>query len=1211
MNKRYKGCRLFGRWMCIVPCMMILFSTGKLCAVSGQEVAKLNLMFKNAEIKTILREIKAQSEYDFVYSATVLDDKAKVSLDVRDADVKTVLKVLLDPLKVDFVINGKIIVLQKREPVAADPDKKREISGIVTDEQGVPLPGVAVMLKGTTLGVATDTKGGFKFTIASSGEEPVLLFSFIGMKPVEYKLKKDETNIRVVMKEDSETLDEVVVTGMEVIKKERMTGSASVITAKDLQMQGVTSIDRILEGKIAGLNSTTISGAPGTRSKITIRGENNLSSNTEPLWIVDGLPMLTGVPTSTTGDYAGTIMQDGVGNIMPEDIESISILKDASAAAIYGARAANGVIVITTKKGFRSKTQVSYSGTYQCGIAPRNRIDFMNTTEKLQYEKSIIDNFGLNYAVNAGRGGFLYKRSAEGYLTPAEYEQELKRLSKINTDWFNVIFRTAQSHSHNISLRGGNEELTYYTSVNYQQQNGILLSNSYENAGVLVKLDYRPIKNLILALNVSVNSRKNEDHASAVDPFKYAVFANTYERPYDDDGNYASDLSYLAGNRTSDRASGYKFETFNILREMNETKTTQTGLDAELTFDVRYEVIPGLALESIIRKAVSYNTTTTEVNAGTYTSWKQENFAASAYKGQQIPDEFNNGSLSEGSGRNNSWSIRNQIDYSLQLKESHVFSILVANEVTSKKFNNSGYTSPIYYEEYRITGVPTFDHDVSYEDVKGNVAGMFHTSDGQDRTVSFLGSFRYSFKDRYVFNFNYRADGADAIGNTNRFTPLWSVGVRYNLHKEKFFKNKIVNELAIRGSYGYTGNIDRSAYPFSTIGYGSNQYMGNLYANSFTFPNPSVSWEKKQDRNIGLEISLLNSRISFTAEYYSNRTEDVLDNLEIPISTGRSSVRANGGIVENSGVELYLNLRWVNSADWVFSTSVNLARNKNMVKKSRYSYDSYEDLINADPDTRGGIVNIVGKETGGIYGWKYAGVNPETGNPQFYLTEAGKRAYSVLLDNWYDLGDADLYKKILGSMNEVPDKIDFIREEGSSMPYMVPSMQYLGRSNPKYVGGFSTYLKYKGLEFTTSWTFKTGHIIPNFNDCDNAPRDGGACDLNVSGTNREKRFLYYWQAPGDITDVARFTYPNEDKWAFCVSSDDYSKGDYLRMTNLSLSYRFPKQITSRLKMSNLLLGFNARNLLTFTKYRGWDVGTEGSFTYPASREFNFKLTVGF
>lgn len=259
------------------------------------------------------------------------------------------------------------------------------LRGVVVDDTKQPLPGVTVALKGSTRKTTTDINGVFAMPMSNTSKAATLVFTYIGMKPQTVRVVDFTKVMRVTMLEDANKINEVVVTGMEVINKDHMTGSAAVITAKDLKMQGVTSIDRILDGRIAGLNSTTLSGAPGVRSQITIRGENNLSGNTEPLWIVDGLPMTSGVPTSSTGDYAGTIMQDGVGNIMPDDIESISILKDASAAAIYGARAANGVIVITTKKGFRSKTQVSYSGTYNCAIAPVNNLNFMNSAEKLQY----------------------------------------------------------------------------------------------------------------------------------------------------------------------------------------------------------------------------------------------------------------------------------------------------------------------------------------------------------------------------------------------------------------------------------------------------------------------------------------------------------------------------------------------------------------------------------------------------------------------------------------------------------------------------------------------------------------------------------------------------------------------------------------------------------------------------------------------------------
>lgn len=1100
-------------------------------------------------------------------------------------------------------------------------EAKYTVTGVVKDAAGQALPGVTVVLRGTQNVMVTDLDG--KFSVQIPQGRHFLDFTFIGMKPVQRQVEGQQA-LTVVMEEDVAALEGVVVTGMQTIKKDHMTGSASVITANDLRTQGITSIDRILEGAVAGLNSATLSGAPGTRAKITIRGENNLSGRTEPLWIVDGLPLMTGVPENNTGDYAGTIMQDGVGNIMPQDIETVTILKDASAAAIYGAKAANGVIVITTKKGFRSKTQFNYTGHYSLSEAPAQHLDFMNSAEKLRYEQDILSTFGLNYADWTGRGGYTYKQMMEGYLTPEQYEAEYQRMLSTNTNWFNTLFRTAQSHSHNLSLRGGSEEMTYYTSVNFQEKNGILLSNKYSNAGVLMKLDYRPIKNLILAVDLSANIRKNRDHAAAVNPFKYAVFANPYERPFDEDGNYVADLSYLSGNYSDQTASGYKYDSFNMVRELRKTQELSDGLDASLTFNIRYDVLPGLSLSSIVRKGVSYNTTTTAVDADTYTSYRNEAFAAQVYQGDATrPTQYNNGELTEASGKNFNWSIRNQIDYSFNIKDDHLFSVLLANEVTSKKFNNFGYTSPVYYADYRITGVPDFPGNVAYGDLRAQIRNMFNTSTGQDRTVSFLGTFRYGYKDRYIVNFNYRADGADAIGESNRFTPLWSVGLRYNLHNEEFFHNDVVTELALRGSYGYTGNIDRTAYPFSTMSLGADAYMGNRFATEFTYPNPTVGWERKRDRNLGIDLGLWNGKVNFTADYYSNRTEDILENLTIPISTGRTWVRANGGTVENSGIELFLSVRWINRDNFTFTTSANVARNKNVIIRSEHDYDSYSEAIRSNV-LQGGIVNVIGQETGGIYGWKVAGVDPVTGNPQYYLTEAGKRAYAQLLDRWGSMSQSEKDRLQstgqVSSIDSVPDYVCYQREEGMMPEFFMPSMQFLGRSNPLYVGGFNTYLRYKNIEFTTQWSFKTGHIIQSFNDLQNAPNNWGsasqaalgyASDLSVSATNRERRYLNFWKTPGDETSIARFVASGNDYWAGAHTSAKYEKGDYLRLTNLSLSYRLPANMVRQIGMNTMALSFNAYNLLTFTKYKGLDVGTMGAFTYPVSREYNIKLTVGF
>lgn len=1175
--------------------------------VFNANAQKITLVYEQVELHKILEEVKRLTSYDFIYKPEDIDGGKKVSLDIREENLEPALKKIFDPMGISMRIESQVIMLQKGQQ---EEISKRVLKGKVLDEDKNPLPGVNVFITGTTIGALTDMNG--EFQIGVPGNVTSITFSFIGMKSVEYSLKEVDWSkpVKIIMKNEVATLDEVVVTGMERVERQKMTGSVATVTAKDLRHQGITSIDQILEGMVAGLNSTSVSGAPGTRAQITIRGENNLSGRTEPLWIVDGLPLLSGVPQDNTGDYVGTVMQDGVGNIMPEDIESITILKDASATAIYGARAANGVIVIETKKGFRSKLQFNYSGTYNVAIAPRMKMDFMNSREKLEYEANVLDYVGLNYADNLGRGGRLRRQLYEGKLTPGDYQSSVADLGSRSTNWFKEIFRTAHSQMHNLSLRGGTEEMTYYTSFNFQNKNGILLPNRYSSAGVLVRLDYRPVKNLIIGVDVNASTRKNEDHASAVDPFNYAMFANPYERPYDENGNYAADLTYLPNNISHASSSGYKYDRFNILRELNETRNTQKGLDFSLTFNLKYNILDGLAIESIVRKGLSYNTSMKEIHPGTYTSYLYERFAPVVF-----PNSENY--LSESSGHNNNWSVRNQIDYSFDVKGGHSFTFLVANEVSSKKFNNFGYSSPIYDQVYRITGLPVFTEDVSYEDLRGILNGLFNTSDGQDRTVSFLGTARYSYKDRYVLNFNYRADGADVIGEDNRFTPLWSIGGRYNLHKEKFFENNILTEFSLRGSYGYTGNIDRTAYPFSTIEFSSGIYEGNHYVSNFSFPNPSVKWEKKMDRNVGVDLSFFKGRINFTADYYNNRTDDVLEYLTVPLSTGRRNVKSNGGVVTNKGLELFLNIRWIQTSDITFSTSANVARNKNIIKRSLYTYNSYEEAISRS-NNRGGVVNVTGKETGSVYGWKSAGVDPNSGNPMFQLTEDGKRAFAKFLDGWEDLYAKGQFINggVVTSFDQIPDALPFIKDlNRMQTDYFNPSMQYLGRTNPLFVGGFNTFFKYKNLEFTTQWTFKTGHIIESFSDLKNAPgkksyKSGVTNDIIVSGTNRERKYLEFWQGAGDRTNISRFV-TTEDYWSGMVTSDDYEKGDYLRLSNLSLSYRLPSSLVKQMRLTNMTLSFNARNLLTFTKYKGLDVGSGGAFTYPVSREFNLKLSVGF
>jgi TonB-linked SusC/RagA family outer membrane protein len=1201
----------------------LLICNAEVFAQDKIQNTKISFEINNASIRSILKEVKKQTNFDFVYNGKELADK-KISINVKDATIDEVMNKCLENTNFSYKIKGKIIMIIKKAGKIGVQDKPKWVTGSVTDTDENPLPGASVVIKDTYTGVSTDMDGKYRIKLPNN-QVTYLVYSCVGMEPKEVKII-DQKLENIVLKRAVAALNEVVITGMEKIQENRVTGVATVITSRELQDQGISSIDDLFEGKIAGLNTTTISGALGTRSKITIRGENSLTGNTEPLWILDGLPMTTGVPKNNSGDYAGTIMQDGVGNIMPEDIASITILKDAAASAIYGAKAANGVIVITTKKGFRSKTQFNYSGNYSYSTSPNIDLDFMNSAEKLQYETGIVEDFGIYYAEAAGRGGRLWKDYYNGYISQQEYENEITKLSFRNTDWFDQIFNAAKSQSHNVSVRGGSETLSYYTSVSYTDRKGILKPNSSTNTGVLVNLEYRPNKKLIANFSVSGNARSNKNHASAVDPFKYAMFANPYEQAYGENGKYASDLTYLPNNTTDETTSGYKFDSFNILRELNGTKTQQNGLDLSLTFNLKYNILKSFSVQSIFRKSISHNSAMIELNPGTYASFFNSSIAKEAFKNRDvIPSAYNDGQLSESSGRNNAWSMRNQIDYSKTIADDHLFSVLLANEITSRKFNNFGYTSPIYDPEYRITGIPSFENEeLLYGDFETSLRKLFNTSDGQDRTVSFLGQLRYSFKDKYILNFNARADGADVIGDAEKFTPLWSVSGRWNIDKESFFSKfkHVINQFSLRSSYGFTGNIDRTAYPFSTITLSSDRYLNEYYSDEFAFPNPSVTWAKKREVNVGGNISLFNNFISIDANYYSDRTEDVLSDLRVPASTGRVRVKANGGILENKGFELAVSMRLVKTKDFSFYASGNISRNKNVIVKAYNGLNNYKDAIRTNV-RRGGVFPIEGEEAGGIYGWEYAGVHPNSGFPMYYLTDEGKQEYAKILDGWdtFTPDEQEYYVSsgIIPSLTSVPNKVAINKDLNLFQDMYFASMKNIGRSNPKYVGGFSTSMKYKNFSLITYWTYKMGHIIQSFDDRKNAPKNklsgmgGGnyvSSDLAVSGTNRQKKYLYRWRNSGDITNIPGFT-TGRDYFSTAHFTHNYQKGDYLRLKSLVFKYRMPSDFVNKLGFNNMSVSFTANNLLTFTKYKGMDVATENSFAYPTAREYNLRLNVGF
>ena len=936
----------------------------------SQENLKLNL--KEVSLMTLFREIQKQTGIDFVYNEEQCRDFGKVSVEISDGMVEQLLQQVFDSSKLTYRFENGVIMIKALDEMRPR-EQKVQISGSVVDTKGQPLPGVTILLKGTTVGCVTDSEGNFRLELPMR-ENIVLSFSFVGMKTIEVAYS-GQKEMKVVLEEEITEMEQVNVisTGYYDIDKSKMTGAVEVVTAREIAGKGYTSIDEVLRGTLAGVSVMNVSGRPGAQAQIRIRGVNSLTGNMEPMWIVDGMPMQGNLPTSVgvgATDLENTVLTSGIGNISPDDVESITILKDAAAAAIYGSRAANGVIVIKTKRGRVGKSYINVQSSFAISEAPKNRLEMMNSEEKIAFERSLYEDFPN--ATLRGRASLLYKGIDEGTISRADAMAELENMRQINTDWFDEIFRVALNHKHVVTLSGGSETTQFYSSINYSNEQGVIPNNDYKHFGATLKLTHDFNRNLRILFDVSSSLRTEKSSASAVNPLYYATFANPYERPYDENGNYAYDYSYEP--ELSKVKDGYMYD-FNMLKDLREnTAKTKYGSN-QVNLQLEWKLFEGFmySLAGTVSNTSSY--TRKEIAPGSYTS-KVKSWILDLYSENEIPDNLNLGALQENTSRSFGWTVRNQIKYARELKEDHFVNIVVGHEVSAVESNSFMQYSPQYDVDKGLIGYPNLD-GVNAGDL--DLDRLHETSKGQDRSVSVFATASYSYKDRYVVAGSSRWDGADIIGTDNRFSPLWNVSLKWNMHEENFMKScRFVNVLSLRGSYGFTGSIDRNAYPFTLMTYGSLRYYDGIQLPIDVMPgNPSVKWQKKEDRSIGLDFSLFNYRINGTVNYYCNDVNNLLGDKKIPYSTGRGSVVANLSSLRNSGWEFSLNTVNIDHENFRWTTSFNIALNDNKITDA--FYEKISDLY-----TIRRKYQIEGYPVNAWFGFKTAGINPQTGEYMIY-----------------------------------------------------------------------------------------------------------------------------------------------------------------------------------------------------------------------------------
>ena len=629
------------------------------------------------------------------------------------------------------------------------------------------------------------------------------------------------------------------------------------------------------------------------------------------------------------------------------------------------------------------------------------------------------------------------------------------------------------------------------------------------------------------------------------------------------------------------------------MRELSETQNKSIASDVSVRLGFNYKIMEGLTAD--FSGALTYSTNNTEKWAapGTYASYENATFARTLlHADQELPKEYNNGYLQEGSGRTTSFALRGLLSYNNDKLEGHSFSVVVGTELSGNKSYNNIHGFPEFNQIYRFTSIPSFPvgTNIDYTDVRNVLRGMMNTGEAQDRSASFFGAFTYTLRDKYVFNVNARFDGADIIGTDNRFTPLWSASFRWNAMRENFLKNvNFISDLAVRLSYGYTGNIDRNSYPMSLVFLMGDRYDGLFIAEKVEFPNPNIKWERKEDRNIGLDFGFWNNRIGGTFNYYWNTSRDLLGDMTTPASYGRRSIRSNVSSLENTGWEFNINFRLDLGKEIHWVNSFNIAQNKNKITKTYIkNFEEFKDV-----NWSGSTANIEGYATGTMFGHRFAGVNPATGNALFYLTERARQV-------WADAKEVSL------------DQIPYVMEDNEEFDreVMTASLVKLGTVNPKVTGGFSSTFTWKQLEVRLGFAYSAGHLLETFNERRYAPNGNAKSEVHFSRTNRLKSAANRWRTPGDITDTPRYSFGNKS-YNQMLTDDKYEKADYLAFRDLTVSYDLRGDWFKYIGLSRCRVGLQVSNVFVFTKYSGLDVTTGGAFNYPLPRTYMFNLSLGF
>ncbi|WP_201300855.1 TonB-dependent receptor [Sunxiuqinia indica] len=1098
---KFPGHKKVLRIMKLTAFLIMISMFGVLANKTYSQSKMLNLNMEKATVREVLSKIEDQSEFHFMYSAEVIDVNRLVSINVQDTKIDEVLKSLFAGTKVDYTIQDRFIVLSLPEDSNATTIQQKSLTvlGKVTDSSNMPLPGVTVVLKGTTKGTITDSDG--NYILNNVAGDAILVFSFVGMKAQEIPVN-EQTSIDVTLIEEAIGIEEVVAIGYGTMKKSDLTGSVVSANIEAFRESPNVSILQSLQGAVPGVRIGQTNQA-GQEAGISVRGTSTLNGSTDPLIILDGII------------YNGSITR-----LNPNDIKSVDVLKDPSSKAIYGARAANGVILITSKSGKANKRpEINYtvSATMQ---TPTNNARLLNQEEFLKKIKDI------NYETAYLASDYLEENTDWDY---SQSELVLANIEGIENgtdfDWWDALTSPGHLVTHNLSLSGGTKNTSYFVSGGYTDYEGFLMNDDYQRSSVRINIETQ----VTPWLKAGINTFGTFNDYSGVCPNMSSLAKTSpFVLPKDENGDYV--VNHLGDN---------------IINPFLDA----TADDEDLRNSISGNFYGIVSIPWI--KGLSYR-----INYSNNLRW-QSHYYSNKY------DESQTGSAYKVNASTNDMLLDNIVTYNKKINEVHSLEFTIVYGCTQTD-----------YEKTTALGTNFSNLDLSYNSLQQATVQNISSSAWKESSLYQMGRMNYNYKNRYLLTATIRRDGFSGFSKNNKFGIFPSVGLGWVLSDENFYNIPSLEYFKLRGSYGENGNLTTRYSSLAVVeSDGYSQYVFGDGASTSNGQEPTslanneLSWETTTGFNFGIDFAAFNNRLRGNIEYYRTTTTDLLWDMTLPEMTGFSDITTNLGKIANTGFELAVFTTPVKASNFTWNLDLNISTNKNEIKE----------LIGIDEDGDG--------------------VEDDLVSSGLFIGESIGAIYTYEIDGMWQLDD-DIMTGFF------PGTYRIVDQDGDGIISAAKDRKILGHTEPVYQFGIQNTLKYKN--FTLRFFInsiqggKNGYMKAN----------------NPSGYSTGLAQNYNWFNFYDYWSPSNPNAKYKNSWLSpSISASRYQSRSFVRLQDISLAYKLEASLLNKLGIGDAKIYISGKNLLTFTKWDGWDPetgqGISNGSAYPVMKSYTLGLDLTF